>query len=119
LNTTDTAPVETVVGPATSPFDRWRFYRKLVEGWGKLRRFLLTHFRPGYVMRMRKRRRGACVRCGSCCSVMFRCPHLERDNHCAIYKRRYTQCDAFPIDHRDLRYREEVCGYYFVRDGTS
>jgi len=109
---------EVRVRPKQSWFDRWWFYRKLVEGWGKVRRFLLTKFRPGYVRRMRKLRRGECVRCGSCCAIMFKCPHLQDGNHCTIYERRYKQCDHFPIDHRDLRYREETCGHYFVREET-
>jgi len=47
---------------------------------------------------------------------MIRCPHLENDNHCLIYGRHYRQCNDFPIDHRDLRYLEGVCGFYFVRE---
>ena len=117
--TTRVKSTELVVRPKRSAFDRWRPYRRMVEGWGKVRRYLLTHFRPGYVTRMKKHRRGECVRCGSCCAVMFRCPHLEAHNHCARYQRRYVQCDAFPIDARDLRYREETCGHYFVRDASS
>ena len=50
---------------------------------------------------------------------MFRCPHLRDGNHCTIYVHRYEQCDHFPIDHRDLRYREETCGHYFVRVETA
>jgi hypothetical protein len=100
----------------SSAFDRFAFYRRLVEGWGKLRRFYLAKFRRGYVERMRRTRRGECRRCGSCCSIMFRCPHLKDANHCAIYVKRYRQCDDYPIDHRDLRYREDVCGHYFVRE---
>ena len=107
------------IRPKRSALDRWRGYRKLVEGWGKLRRYLLTHFRPGYVERMRENRRGECLRCASCCKVMFRCPHLEGENHCSIYERRYEQCGHFPIDWRDLRYREDVCGHYFVHGGKS
>ncbi len=98
-----------------SVFDRFAVCRRFVEGWGKLRRLYLAKLRRGYIERMKRYRRGECRRCGSCCAVMFRCPHLEDDNHCSIYVKRYRQCDDFPIDHRDLRYREETCGHYFVR----
>ena len=110
---------EFVVRPARSAFDRFRAYRKTVELWGKLRRFLLSRFRPGYVERMKSLRRGECVRCGSCCAIAFQCPHLQNGNDCAIYLRRYPQCGHFPIDSRDLRYREETCGFYFVREKES
>ena len=103
----------------TSSLDRFGWYVKLVEGWGKLRRLCLTKFRPGYVKRMLKTRRGECIRCGSCCAVMFRCPHLKGENECIIYERRHEQCGHFPIDHRDLRFREDTCGHWFVMKEES
>jgi hypothetical protein len=95
-------------------FDRFRLYVKLAEGWGKLRRFMLSKFRRGYIERMKLLRLGECARCGSCCTIMFRCPHLQGANRCGIYERRYEQCAHFPIDHRDLRRREGTCGFHFV-----
>jgi len=86
----------------------------LAEGWGKVRRFYLCHFRKGYVERMRALRRGECRRCGECCTIMFRCPHLEGRNECTVYERRALQCRMFPIDERDLRGRFSSCGFYFV-----
>ena len=86
---------------------------KLVEGWGKLRRFYLCKLRPGYVTRSLTRRRGACTRCGACCSIMFRCPHLNGVNQCGRYGKRYEQCIKFPIDERDLL---PGCGFYFEKD---
>ena len=71
--------------------------------WGKVRRFWLAHFRPGYVRRQASRRRGRCARCGGCCSLGLRCPWLSGTNHCTIYERRPIQCRLFPIDERDLR----------------
>lgn len=107
--------VEVRLRPKRSVLDRYRIYVRMVEGWGKLRRHWLSRFRPRYVERMRQRRRGECVRCGSCCRFLFKCPYLENGSHCTIYPRRFKQCADFPIDHRDLRYLEESCGFYFVR----
>ena len=87
--------------------------RKVVEGWGKLRRFWLSRFRKGRVGYWHNRRRGECKRCGACCSIMFRCPHLQGVNQCGIYEKRYKQCSLFPIDPRDLRYLHDVCGFWF------
>lgn len=53
-------------------------------GWGRVRRFLLRLFRPGFVRRMASLRLGECPNC----------PH-----------------DI--IDSRDLKYTRNVCGYYF------
>jgi len=86
-----------------------------VEGWGKLRRFYLVRFRRNYVKKMHALRRGQCLRCGACCSITIRCPHLKDHNRCTIYERRYEQCRLFPIDPRDLRGRLSACGYRFVR----
>ena len=98
--------------------DRFMATRKLVEGWGKLRRFYLTKFNKRHVARWRKLRRGECHRCGSCCSIMFKCPHLDDGNVCAIYERRHEQCDCFPIDPRDLRYLQDTCGFWFDVEET-
>jgi hypothetical protein len=107
-------PEERVSAPR-SALDRFRFHVKLVEGLGKLRRLFLSKLRRDYIERMKAFRRGECRRCGSCCAIMFRCPHLKEGNLCTVYEKRYEQCGHFPIDHRDLRYREETCGFYFVR----
>ena len=104
------------VHPRRSILDRFKAYVKLVQVWGKLRRFWLTKTRPGYVVGQRARRRGECQRCGACCAIAYRCPHLANHNHCTVYGRRYHQCREFPIDHRDLRYLDKVCGFYFVRE---
>ncbi|NQT20465.1 MAG: hypothetical protein HQ592_12220 [Planctomycetes bacterium] len=84
------------------------------EGYGKIRRFYLGHFRKRYVQKVLELRRGECRRCGNCCTVMFRCPQLEGDAHCTLYHTRSLQCRLFPIDARDLRGRFSSCGYYFV-----
>ena len=117
-------PESTGKGSGTSPklsiADRFVLTRKLIEGWGKLRRFGLTKFNPKHVARWRKLRRGECRRCGCCCSIMFRCPDLRDGNVCAIYERRHEQCDCFPIDPRDLRTLRGTCGFRFdVEETTS
>ena len=92
--------------------------KKLDEGWGKLRRFYLVHYREDHVRRHLTLRRGECRRCGSCCRLMFRCPHLGGENQCNIYTCRYKQCIAFPIDDRDLKYLRHTCGHHFVSPRT-
>jgi phosphatidylserine decarboxylase len=52
--------------------------------WGRCRRWLLRHFRPGYVRRMAEKRQG-------------NCPNCSHDI----------------IDSRDLKYWRNVCGYWF------
>jgi len=91
--------------------------RKLVVGYGKARRYYLSHFRPGYVRRMRALRRGECRRCGQCCSLFFRCPFLQEGNQCTIYERRFQQCRDFPIDERDISGPHIACGFRF--DGRA
>jgi hypothetical protein len=87
---------------------------KLVEGWGKLRRYYLSHFRRAYVESMRRRRRGSCRQCASCCAVMFKCPYLK-GNKCQVYEDRFEQCIDFPIDERDLVFREKICHFWFEK----
>jgi phosphatidylserine decarboxylase len=57
--------------------------------WGRLRRWWLRTFRPGYVARMRELRRGDCLAC----------PH-----------------DV--IDSRDLEFCGNVCGHWFAADDS-
>jgi len=91
-------------------------FQFLWEGWSKVRRYLLVHYRRKYVEKMLSLRRGKCLRCGTCCSFMIRCPHLKAHNQCTIYEKRAIQCRLFPIDRRDLRGRFSVCGYYFITE---
>ena len=100
--------------------DRFALGRKLVAGWGKARRFYLIRFRSAHVAHWQRRRRGECVRCGGCCAIMFRCPHLKHDNVCKVYEHRFRQCGHFPIDPRDLRYLHTKCGFWFEsEEGAS
>lgn len=98
-----------------------------ILAWGKLRRFYLLYFRPGYVEESLKRRVGSCDRTGTCCSLMFPCPllgWLDRIPLCRAYRRRPRNCTIFPIDERDLRDRNIVnpwdsCGFSFLRPGEK
>ncbi|MFB0564116.1 MAG: hypothetical protein ACETWK_00380 [Candidatus Aminicenantaceae bacterium] len=88
---------------------------------GKFRRMYLVYFRPGYVKRSIKRRRGECRRTGACCRLGFDCWFLEsnkEDSLCRINGKKSAVCRFFPIDERDLRDRDIIeprrpCGYYF------
>ena len=114
--------------------ERWLVRRRsyswserAILAWGKLRRFYLLRFRPGYVTESLKRRVGSCDRTGACCELMFSCPLLnwrDRMPLCRAYKHRPKNCTIFPIDERDLRDRDivdpwETCGYTFLRPGET
>jgi len=95
----------------------FRGSKKLKQAKGKIRRFLLTHFRKGYVERQMALRSGTCRQCGKCCKFLFRCPFLIKleggMSACSIYERRPGQCAAFPIDERCLAEVDCDCGYTF------
>lgn len=93
-----------------------RFRRWSRGGVGKLRRFYLSHFDREFIERMQAMRAGDCHRCGYCCRIFFKCPHLDGQNHCSIYDKRYLQCRSFPVDERDLRELKGICGYSFKPD---
>jgi hypothetical protein len=82
---------------------------------GKARRLGLVHFRKEYVRSQLAARKGDCLQCGTCCSLLFTCPMLTRPGKCLVYGFcRPQACKVFPIDQRDI---EEVtlcgghCGY--------
>ncbi|MBI1951155.1 MAG: YkgJ family cysteine cluster protein [Acidobacteria bacterium] len=98
------------------------FRERATLGWGKLRRFCLAHFRPGFVRESLARRVGQCDRTGACCHLMFSCPLLDRKAtpvRCTIHEIKPRVCRLFPIDERDLRDRNIIspdvpCGFSFV-----
>jgi Fe-S-cluster containining protein len=98
------------------------FRERATLGWGKVRRFCLAHFRPGYVRESLARRVGQCDRTGACCHLMFTCPLLDRRTtpvRCTIHEIKPKVCRLFPIDERDLRDRNIIspdvpCGFSFV-----
>lgn len=84
---------------------------------GKIRRFLLPKFRPGYVRKQLLLRQGDCLQCGKCCKFLYHCPFLRQrgeEIYCLVYNVcRPQQCRIFPIDERDLLEVNGPCGYYF------
>jgi len=111
-STADIAPVNRPYAePATGLAARaGRWATRLA---GQLRRQALCRLRPGYVARARRRRRGECRQCGSCCHLTFRCPFRRSDGLCNIYERRPRTCRDFPVDELDLRLTRVPCGYWF------
>ena len=93
--------------------------------WGKIRRFCLGHFRPGYVESNTNPRRGECLRCGTCCKLLYVCPELEElaegMTRCHIHEKRPKNCRIFPVNQADLTDRnlvsrdmnKEPCGFSF------
>ncbi len=102
---------------------------KLRLAWGKIRRFYLGHLRPGYVESKISLRRGECLRCGTCCMLLYRCPELEElpngTTRCRVHENRPRNCRIFPVDQTDLNQRDLVfkdpdkrpCGFDFVESG--
>jgi len=101
---------EYAVEPKSLRSRAWRWMLRLV---GQIRRQILCRLRPGYVADARRRRRGECRQCGSCCHLTFHCPLLTADGLCRHYHRRTLTCRDFPIDARDLRLTRVPCGYWF------
>lgn len=107
----------------TPPLSLWQKIKLL---WGRPRRLFLGVCRPGYVRRSHARRRGECIRCGACCQMAIRCPHLIYDDDglsaCDIYDgKRPLNCRNFPINERciadrDVNAPDLPCGYHFVND---
>ena len=99
---------------------------KLIHAWGKVRRFYYGIFCQDYIERSHARRGGECIRCGACCKLMFRCPHLEEDgdvSSCRKHEIKWKNCRVFPIDEADLADRDIIspevkCGYYFLPTGA-
>ena len=85
---------------------------------GKIRRFLLIHFRKPYVVQETGRRQGECNQCGNCCQILFRCPFLVKQEDgtslCSIYENRPNQCDAFPINEKCMAEVDFDCSYTFT-----
>ena len=70
---------------------------------------------------MLEHRRGECLRCGVCCKLVVKCPHLDESDlpACLVHEQRHRNCRIFPLDERDLGDRDRVspetrCGYRFV-----
>ena len=93
--------------------------------WGKLRRILICLV-PGLGAALQRHHKlsGGCVRCGTSCNLLVRCPHwIESTGLCGIYADRPDVCRLFPItpaDMRDLALAKSdvICGYSFGRPPT-
>jgi hypothetical protein len=104
----------------TQPFQDSRF---VLHAGGKLRRFWLVHFRRDYVLWQISVRQGACRQCGACCTLLFTCPMLTKQERCLVYGTcRPQACKVFPIDRRDINEVELCgvqCGYRFNRNASD
>ena len=109
--------------PAPFTPARLSLWQKVKLLWGRPRRLYLGLLRPGYVRASHQRRRGECRRCGACCQLAVRCPHLRYNQaqaECDKYDgKRPLNCQTFPIDERDIADRDLVapdtpCGFSFV-----
>ena len=96
--------------------------------WGKIRRFYYGHFLGREVKKKLQTRQGECIRCGTCCKMLFQCPflvtHKDGSTSCMIHDKRPINCRIFPIDNLDLRDRDLVskeikCGFYFTNGGEN
>ena len=93
--------------------------------WGKARRFWVGHFGKDYVAQKAAKREGQCLRCGTCCKLLYVCPHLEEltdgSSSCRIHEDRPMNCRIFPVDQADLGDRDILadngkpgpCGFSF------
>lgn len=100
-------------------------WAKLRLAWGKIRRGYLGLLRRGYVDSRVNARHGECLRCGTCCKLLYVCPHLEElfdgTTQCKIHERRGINCRIFPVNGRDLKDRDLIaegsnskpCGFSF------
>jgi Fe-S-cluster containining protein len=78
------------------------------EGW--LRRRYMWYFRRKEVLKATKKRTGACIRCGKCCSYCIF--HDPKGKACRIYRWRPDICRNFPLTPEDVR-DAPTCGYGF------
>lgn len=79
-------------------------HRAFVSVTGSWRRNLILVFRPGYAKRSIAKRKGACRMCGTCCRIVFKCPHLTKDNKCLKHGtgKKPLECENAPVTQRDV-----------------
>ena len=91
--------------------------KRFQQAKGKIRRYVLVHFKPDYVRQQKGLRQGECNQCGNCCEILFKCPFLLREEDgaaiCSIYDDRPGQCAAFPIDDACLEEVDFDCTFEF------
>ena len=83
-----------------------------------LRRKYYLHFRPLYVIRQLRLRKGSCKRCSCCESNAFLCGKLDiRTKECLVFPDciygEYAS-NVYPFDEKDKhpRYKDK-CGFYW------
>ena len=70
------------------------------------------------------RRKGKCKMCGKCCNFWgYKCPFLNKENKCRIYKwRPFVLCNLVPlnIDKENWKKHKKLnCGYYYKARHSS
>ena len=85
-----------------------------------LRCYFLFTFKPEYVERQIKLRKGVCPpNCGLCC---VDCKYMK-NKRCTIYKKRFQNCRDSPIDRFDLwlieRFLDGRCALYWDAPETD
>lgn len=67
-------------------------------------------------------RRGACMNCGECCKLPYRCPLLRNredgTTYCAAYPVRPPSCRKYPR-HASEHMTKETCGFFFQNEETD
>jgi uncharacterized cysteine cluster protein YcgN (CxxCxxCC family) len=111
-----------VVAPFIVIWKPWDLRQRFAALRLKIHNVTETFFYPERTAQNLAMRRGDCNRCGVCCKLLNRCPHLIEDKdgpRCGIYKTRYDQCATFPIDPRTLALVNAMgatCSYAFATE---
>lgn len=88
---------------------------------GKLRRYYLANLNKKKADFFLSHRKGACIRCGNCCQIGFKCPAYDAESGaCTINSIKPLLCKMFPITPADLGDRDTVslkpsCGFYWEK----
>ncbi|MFA4986203.1 MAG: hypothetical protein WC712_06435 [Candidatus Brocadiia bacterium] len=95
---------------------------------GKARRFMSAMLARDILSDLRDLRKGRCIRCGTCCQLLYECPNLSYDERgdavCKIHESKPLICDLFPCTPKDLTDRDIVnplqkCGYSFASEADK
>lgn len=83
-----------------------------------LKRIWVCYFNTDRILNSIKTRKGKCKKCGKCCNIYgIKCPFLNKENKCSIYKFRPTLlCKIGPLNltKGEIKKHEEIdCGFYW------
>jgi len=85
--------------------------------YSSIRRVGLIIFKPMYIKKQLKNRRGSCKDCKPSCCFITRpfCPFLKKNGLCKIYNR-FILCYIFPIDEKDIELAglTKKCKFHWV-----